>query len=491
LVTNNIIFSTIKLKKIPISIFAGTILGAFIFIYTDFTPKWIISCTVGLIILFIAMYLKNKKHLFLALFALALPINIINYPGKLYSNHIGGPPGFYYTFLDFPLLMLYIIWIPKIFISKVSKLHFSRFDISILGVILLSFLSIYNASNPKLCIYSIVQLIIIYLIFFYFGNAIETESEVKYVIIFILVGVFLESILGLFQYISGTALGLDFLGGRKNQLFFQSLRGPLSRVSGTLGHPNDLARYLIIFNPLFISLFFMPALKKIYRILCVALFLLSLSTLAFTLSRSGWGSFLIAMFIFFILGIKAKFFSLRKAIISMLFIGIIIYAFHGLIYSRLTSNDYGSARARILSIKVALNIIKAHPFFGIGINNYTEVMHNYDDTSEQISYITTYGVHNSYFLIASEIGVVGLLFFLCFIILIIKEGIKAIIPQDKFINYVICGAIAGISAFLISISFGPIHLVRSNFVQFWFFSGLIITLIRFVKNDFGKTENEK
>ena len=192
------------------------------------------------------------------------------------------------------------------------------------------------------------------------------------------------------------------------------------------------------------------------------------------------------MVVLFILCLKARLFSLRwnvsKVVVSIIILAIIIFSLQGFITTRLISDDYGAAYSRIPLMKVAMNIIKTHPFLGIGINNYAEVMQSYDNTTEKISFHFPYVVHNSYLLIASEIGVIGLLLFLWFVTQIYKRGINLILNcNDRFIICATVGFLAGITAFLINITFENVGMVGQTFFIFLVISGVVIALV------FGKT----
>jgi O-antigen ligase len=127
-------------------------------------------------------------------------------------------------------------------------------------------------------------------------------------------------------------------------------------------------------------------------------------------------------------------------------------------------------------MKISINIIRAHPFLGCGINNYAEVMQNYDDTAEGISLKYHQVVHNSYLLIASEIGILGLFFFICFVALIYKKGIEILRYNDKITSCIIIGMLAGISGVLIQFLVENVDLTNHLFFLFWVVSGVITAL---------------
>ena len=67
-----------------------------------------------------------------------------------------------------------------------------------------------------------------------------------------------QSILGLAQYVSGGSLGLQIFGESKSyNVYSLMIAGTevISRVSGTFGHPNSLAGYLVMLVLINLSLF--------------------------------------------------------------------------------------------------------------------------------------------------------------------------------------------------------------------------------------------
>jgi len=86
-------------------------------------------------------------------------------------------------------------------------------------------------------------------------------------------------------------------------------------------------------------------------------------------------------------------------------VGVVLFFYGDVIWQRLTEDDHGSAMTRITTAKVAWAIIKDHPFFGCGINNYSAMLADYwigEDT-----FTNKAAVHNNYLLYMAEIGIVG------------------------------------------------------------------------------------
>jgi O-antigen ligase len=87
---------------------------------------------------------------------------------------------------------------------------------------------------------------------------------------------------------------------------------------------------------------------------------------------------------------------------------------------RLFEEDYGTAQTRIPMGITALNIIRHHPWLGIGFTNYVLVAPRYDISAEGISYHFPRPVHNEFLLIAAELGIPALLLFLTILLVIFR-----------------------------------------------------------------------
>lgn len=467
-----------KLKEILVAVLVGGFLGLFVKIFTGLNIRWIVSFTFALTVVFIGMSVKWRKQFFLSLFILSTIIITENYIGKLQRLHQEGPANFYNAPYDLVLAILYLLWIPGIFVSKISKIHFSRLDFCIAALVGISFLSMLNAVDFYLCLYEIARLIVLYAVFFYMANAVE-RADLKFVIVSILAGLFLESILGISQFYGGNMLNLGLMGQPK-RVFCESFW----RVGGTMGHPNIFANYFNFVLPLSICLIFSP-IKKIYKVICALISLLGITTLLMTLSRGGWLAFIISLMAVCAFSIKAKLISLRRlvfiAVLAFMILISVICVFHKMLFTRLFSDDEGSALSRVYLAEVAVDVIKAHPFLGVGINNYTEVMDRYDNCVKGISFKEHCGVHNAYLLIAAEIGIPALLVLLYIAVIIYKKGFDVLYCGNNYLKCITIGLLAGITGGLIHFFSEPLYLVHHLFLLFWIFSGLIVALNRISK----------
>jgi O-antigen ligase len=146
------------------------------------------------------------------------------------------------------------------------------------------------------------------------------------------------------------------------------------------------------------------------------------------------------------------------------------------VFGRFSGNDRGSAESRLPQFEMAYDIFTDNPLFGIGLNNYTEVMHDYDFTEEGVESLTHHPVHNIYLHIAAEMGIFGIAAFIWFTATIFFEGIKYIISNKCLMIYVVTGMLAGIVAFLVHGLVDTASLGSKLFVFVWFFMGVIFAI---------------
>jgi O-antigen ligase len=135
-----------------------------------------------------------------------------------------------------------------------------------------------------------------------------------------------------------------------------------------------------------------------------------------TMSRGSWLSLFIALTLILyeifwkVIRNRLKAFVLVVMTISIMS-ALTLFSLED-VRNRLFEDDYGSAIVRIPMASVAINMIKENPLRGVGLNNYTNVMHRYDRTREWQTYQFPHPVHNSYLLIAAESGLPALIVFL-------------------------------------------------------------------------------
>ena len=201
--------------------------------------------------------------------------------------------------------------------------------------------------------------------------------------------------------------------------------GSMIRNGGTLGHPNDLAMYINLCLPLVTFMLVMEK-KTVRKLYLVAAILLGMAALIGSGSRGGWLgmgiSFSVGMFFWLrkqgknpFKGMVIMFFSLF-VLFSVLFVGSQTFQ------ERLVKGDKDAAEIRIPLMEVAMEMIKANPVLGVGLNLYTREMVPYDRTNHFVAFDYDQPVHNTFLMIAAESGLPAMLLFSIFILMALKEA---------------------------------------------------------------------
>ncbi len=462
-------------------ILGGIICGLFILFLTFLPTKWGVLGVIGMMVPFIAVLTGDVKRFFLAILVFTLPIQLDI--TIRHSGHLGGAAGFIISLFDITLAILYILWISELVRNKRKINFFPSISLPFFLLIGIATLSMVNASSPKLSLFEIVQVLKMYLGFLYIVNNIKNRKEIQFVVVFLLLGLFLESVLGLAQYKFDRPFVPSILGGPE-KLGYIKLGESLSRISGTWASYNDFAWYITFMLPISMSLLF-SEIRRIYKWMCGLTLVAGIGALICTLSRAGWYSFVVAALIVLLLSFsktkgKTGLRNFSTSIVAILIIISIIVTvnpqFLNIVNRRVFSDDYGAARSRIPLMQVAYSIIKANPLLGIGINNYTEVMEDYDTTDIGVTSLTTYQVHNIFLQIAADMGIIALVIFIWLIFMVYKQGLSYIRASEGPISAIVIGLIAGITAFLIHGLVDAASLGNHLFLIFWFFTGIIIAI---------------
>lgn len=182
------------------------------------------------------------------------------------------------------------------------------------------------------------------------------------------------------------------------------------RATAFFPDPHVAAFYFGISGFLALSLYFQE--KKKY-FLVAALVLLFADLLTF--SRGAYFGLLAGTMTFLYFGWKVFSVSARKWIVVSLIAGVLLALSLGQpVFSRFVSSfaqEDASSTERIVLWQEAFENIKERPLFGTGLGNYILAVRPVE------SYRTPYYAHNLYLDIATELGLVGLFFFLLMLLI--------------------------------------------------------------------------
>lgn len=243
--------------------------------------------------------------------------------------------------------------------------------------------------SPILTTIKWTEIFIYYLLFLYVkSNRNLLSKKIKYLYLALLV-VFLiqtsqflnqKSLGGLFYWLGER----DFTQTTSSLPKVQMMDRELVRVPSTFSHANSLAGFMLLS---LISLKFLksPKLPKIISFVSILL--------------SGSKNATLFLCLYF----------LKKVTINKVLLACLLISFALALFAPLgTDLDY-TISSRLAGISSSINIIRDHAFFGTGLGAHVIGLGEQLQGS-QIIYENIQPVHNIYYLLISEVGLVGLLF---------------------------------------------------------------------------------
>ncbi len=274
-------------------------------------------------------------------------------------------------------------------------------------------LSCFNSDYFKESFRGILKVAEYSLIFIVAATSLRQEKIVKRSFFVIAAGAMIISANGIFQYFSG----FDLI--RHRELIFQDY---LRRISSSFVHPNDFGVYLLIVSVIFISIMISGRKMIKDRVIVFVPLVLCMVSLFLTKSRGAWLAFSAAFLV--LGGMKAKrVVAIFLALLVILFI-MLPYTAQERIFS-LADLKSGTTWERVMLWKGTARMVAEHPFLGFGINTYSRNFPKY----KPVEYPDVRYSHNCYLHMASEVGIIGALLFLIFLITVLIYSVRGILSM--------------------------------------------------------------
>ena len=320
--SDNLIFFSNKFIKSLLILFMGFFLG--IVLYALTTPRislYFIGFLFFVVSLpFLLIYNEFFEKVFVGILLLTLPLLIDKTINM--TEHSGGARGFIISLHDIALAVLILLWLYRIFVYKERKIRlFKNYSVPVFGILIMSLLSMAYAAYPIFSIYEFIEIVKMYLVFLFLANYIVETGHLRFIVIFLLVGLFIEGIFVVMEAMMGHSLNITALGMRVRD-DLSPIKSSFHRVSGTLGGANGLAWYLCCLLTLPLSLLFLK-MKKMVKIFILFIFFLGLFSLILAYSRGGWIGFIVGVLIVFVLHYKGLR-SIQKIVVPVVFIAIVL-----------------------------------------------------------------------------------------------------------------------------------------------------------------------
>lgn len=301
-------------------------------------------------------------------------------------------------------------------------------------------------------------------------DTINEKAKLKRVVWAICAGLLLVSLDGIFQ----NFVGKDFIrgyGAVHGDLWKNTYGTDVPRLRASMKYANIFACYLATVIPLVLSLFlyyFKGKKRLFFALLC----LLAIFCMFNTLFR-GVGLAFVAIIVLF--SIMKK--DVRLVVGFLILAGIALFFLPKPIVKWVMANSnpldfFIEQGGRRWHWAAAINMIKAHPFIGVGIKTF---MNNYALYKTQSDPLVSFNAHNSYLHLAAETGLIGFAIFMAMIGAVIIHWRRSYLKINAAdLQAISLGLFGAFIAFLTA-SIMDSFLQSSNMtVLFYFILGLLI-----------------
>ncbi len=368
---------------------------------------------------------KFEKFLFyIFVFSIPFQLRKVLFSFTAGSQFLEWASGFLY-FTDILIILILFLGFLR------AGFKFKKTDIFLGLFFVISGISLIVAQNIKIGVYQLIKLAEFILLFWYVRNNLKF-LKLKLIFKFIIVSGIFQAIIAILQFFKQSSLGLKhFEAG----IFSSNIPGvatffvdsyKVMRVYGTTPHPNVLAVFLFISIFCLYFLYIQPNSKKNTRIIlmfCLAVLMLGLMlTFSRAVIITFFGSSLLLLGIsFFRYNFDSKFRIIALFLLILVYAGTIAFILWPEISSRFLTTSYQeqAVTLRVYYNKIAVSEISKNPFLGLGMGNFVWYLFNNYQLNEFWLYQP---VHNFYLLIATEVGLIGIVMFLIFIgKILIKE----------------------------------------------------------------------
>jgi O-antigen ligase len=418
--------------------------------------KWFFVGFVALNAICVSFIFPNFRLIVILVLTACIPIglqlNIFDLSNK-YSvvGHFGGAPDTLIIHLiDFPIAILFVIWMADLSSKKIILPKWETIDTYIVLFLLVSSFSLFNTEEYRLFFFELFRYLKFYLLLWILRSYMKDPIFVQYSLYVIVLVAGLQFLVACMQYFFFFTLPFS-VGGVTSSQYEIVNNVVIQRVSGLVGYCNTFASYLLF--PITISFALLLSKSKLaIKLLAVGLFIASCIALVLTFSRNGWMTTFLAIALFIVIGIATKRIS-GGLVLGMIALSLVVLAVliasgvFEVILVRVLEDEGQAYDSRWDLINIALNMIYSHPVIGIGLNSFEENMMFYDESG--ITNVIQQAVHNIFLLIAAETGIPSLLLFL----LICKSvaGYVLDVIKEKDENNFVLGTSCGIGLLMLMV----------------------------------------
>ena len=369
-------------------------------------------------------------------------------------------------------LLIGLFIIKKILIKE-SIFPKTALNLPLLLLFIISCVSIFNSINlPDSLRGGVLRFLQFSFIFLIVAAEIKDRKHIDKIVASLILGLTLISVDEIWQVFSGH----DFIRG-----YEPIINLGMVRATASFKDANTLGIYVSAIAPLILGLaIYHSKWKK--KAVFIFLSILALAAVALTYSRPTLLAVYVALFFLAIAGKK-------KVLIAFLAVFTLLSPFMLPKAVKTVAKDvnYNPIRFmcnddRIAIYRNSLNMIKAHPYIGVGVNTYMKNYKQYKEFPEYRNVVTSdfLYAHNNFLHMAAEIGLIGLAIFVWLLFKLFREAPSVYRHlQSDYLKAIYLSLMACLIAFLVN-GLTESSLYSSRVAPiFWYLAGLFLSLKSF------------
>ena len=369
----------------------------------------------------------------------------------LFREHVGGWPGLRVSVADLALMALVPSVLLGVWAGRVRNV-IPRPVLVLYALLLAQYaLSAFGAADRVLASFEIASAVHALLVALVIG-AVFRRRLLPPALLAMALLIVVHTVFAVAQTATGRPVGAEWFGG--GTPIAETLETGVTRIrpSGLFDHPIVYADALLLSLPMFFAGLFVRE-GRLWRAAMSGAMVVALGGLALSLSRGAWISTIVAGVVLMAIVWRQRMLPraelLRIAGGALLGAAVLAAVFARPVIERLTESNEGNLSVRFELNWIALSMVEAHPFAGVGLSNFLEVMDRYDPTNVMRRFPAT--VHNVYLLEAAEAGVPAAVLFVAMFAAVLWTGFRRLPSiDDAGSKWVAAAILAGLAGFLVT-----------------------------------------
>ncbi len=396
---------------------------------------------------------------------------------------------------DVVWIVMLLPWLARLCLRR-DRLYFPK-----IGYIFLLYLaymlvdSVLRAESFYLSIFDWCRQLLYFLSFIYIANNVVTRSQLRAVVLALLVGLVIETgaVIALFHLDIGTGHPLFFWvysadphhikvevhGGDRLETLYAGESGAkahIKRSAGTFGHPVLAGYYIEFILPIVLG-YLVTVRSAGQRLLYGAMLSAGWLALYLTFARSALIGSIGGCFAFFPVARWARLISRRTVAWFFLILAIAALLSTPLVIGFLWSRPI-AANTRVVLIKAGLHTFWERPIFGAGLNNSSAVLTSGQRVIGGKQLLLK--LHNYYLVVLVDGGIIGFLLFYSFFWQIVMTAFRSLRAAEAEMKLVLVGIVAALASIAVH-NLGDPFQGHVTSCMLWFYAGLIVAISRRVQ----------